>query len=43
MKKELMTMWKIKSLDMLNVPPPLFGRGNRAGRRLGTEFGEVRS
>jgi hypothetical protein len=32
MKKELMMIGKIKCLDMLNAPPPLFWRGGREVR-----------
>jgi hypothetical protein len=32
MNKELMMKWKIKWLDMFEVPPPLFGRGGREVR-----------
>jgi hypothetical protein len=35
MKKDLLRMWKIKCLDMFNVPPPLSWRGGREVRPEG--------
>jgi hypothetical protein len=39
MKKDLWRMWKIKCLDMFNVPPPLSWRG---GREVRPEWYEVK-